>query len=100
MMVAGSFGLQQFSNLRLAFRKRQKYVLYTRTYTPCRYQYYKKQPVTPEEMKKYGVNMKKRQEVTLETEYDKVKNVDIDNWENKRGPRPWEEEGQTTAAKH
>ncbi|KAI8044574.1 cytochrome c oxidase assembly protein COX16 homolog, mitochondrial [Drosophila gunungcola] len=80
MMVAGSFGLQQFSNLR--------------------YQYTKKQPVTPEEMKKYGVNMKNRQEVTLESEYDKVKSVDIDHWENKRGPRPWEEEGQPSTAKH
>ncbi|XP_001359901.2 cytochrome c oxidase assembly protein COX16 homolog, mitochondrial [Drosophila miranda] len=80
MMVAGSFGLQQFSNLR--------------------YQYSKKQPVTPDEMKKYGVNMKKRQEVTLETEYDKVRAVNIDEWENKRGPRPWEEEGLSSPAKH
>ncbi|EDV92601.1 GH18745 [Drosophila grimshawi] len=82
MMIGGSFGLQQFSNLR--------------------YQYAKKQPVSPEEMKKYGVNMKKRQEVTLETEYDKVKIIDIDHWENKRGPRPWEEEelAATSAAKH
>lgn len=47
--------------------------------------------------------MKKRQEVTLETEYDKVKNLDIENWSNIRGPRPWEEEElatSTTAAKH
>jgi len=56
--------------------------------------------VTPEEMKKYGVSMKDRQEVTLESEYDKVKSVDIENWENKRGPRPWEEENQPSAAKH
>lgn len=54
-------------------------------------------------MKKYGVNMKKRQEVTLETEYDKVKSIDIENWTNIRGPRPWEEEElatSATAAKH
>ncbi|KAH8399113.1 hypothetical protein KR215_002425 [Drosophila sulfurigaster] len=82
MMVAGSFGLQQFSNLR--------------------YQYAKKQPVSPEEMKKFGVNMKKRDEVTLETEYDKVKSIDIENWSNKRGPRPWEEGNVINAspAKH
>ncbi|KAH8311290.1 hypothetical protein KR044_005457 [Drosophila immigrans] len=79
MMVAGSFGLQQFSSLR--------------------YQYAKKQPVSPEEMKKFGVQMKKRDEVTLETEYDKVKSIDIENWSNKRGPRPWEEEGVATATK-
>ncbi|XP_017858904.1 PREDICTED: cytochrome c oxidase assembly protein COX16 homolog, mitochondrial [Drosophila arizonae] len=76
MIVGGSFGLQQFSNLR--------------------YQYSKMQPVTPEEMKKFGVTMKKRQEVTLESEYDKVKGIDIENWSNKRGPRPWEEEGLAT----
>lgn len=35
--------------------------------------------------------MKKPEEVTLESEYEKVKTLDIDNWENKRGPRPWEE---------
>lgn len=51
-------------------------------------------------MKKYGVSMKKRQEVTLETEYDKIQSVDIEHWENKRGPRPWEEEGLATPAKH
>lgn len=64
----------------------------TYVFVACRYQYSKMQPVSPEEMKKYGVSMKKRQEVTLETEYDKVKGIDIDNWSNKRGPRPWEEE--------
>lgn len=35
--------------------------------------------------------MKKTGEVTLETEFEKVKNIDIDNWEQVRGPRPWEE---------
>lgn len=30
-------------------------------------------------------------EITLETEYEKLKELDIDNWEQKRGPRPWEE---------
>lgn len=49
-------------------------------------------------MKKFGVTMKKRQEVTLEKEYDKVKGIDIDNWSNKRGPRPWEEEELAMAA--
>lgn len=43
-------------------------------------------------MKKFGVNMKKHTEVTLESEYEKIKGIDIDNWEQKRGPRPWEEE--------
>ena len=45
-----------------------------------------------EETKKYGVKLKKRGEVTMEKEYEKMKTVDIDNWENIRGPRPWEED--------
>lgn len=35
--------------------------------------------------------MKKPGEVTLESEYEKIKQLDIDNWEQIRGPRPWEE---------
>lgn len=35
---------------------------------------------------------KAKQDVTLEEVYEKVKNMDIDNWEQVRGPRPWEEE--------
>ncbi|CAD7092594.1 unnamed protein product [Hermetia illucens] len=72
LIVGGSFGLKHFTSLR--------------------YEYSKKQPVDPEEMKKFGVNMKKHTEVTLESEYEKIKGIDIDNWEQKRGPRPWEEE--------
>lgn len=34
---------------------------------------------------------KSNDEITLEDEYEKVKQMDIDNWEQKRGPRPWEE---------
>lgn len=41
--------------------------------------------------------MKKPEEVTLETEYAKVKDIDIESWENIRGPRPWED--GTTPAK-
>ena len=71
LLLAGSFGLQQFSQLR--------------------YTYSKKKLITPEEAEKMGVKMKKPGEVTLETEFEKVRNIDIENWENKRGPRPWEE---------
>lgn len=35
--------------------------------------------------------MKPPEEVTIEAEYEKLKKIDIDNWENVRGPRPWEE---------
>lgn len=79
-----------------------------------RYQYSKKVSIKPEDLDKIGVKMKEPQEVTLETEYEKVKQIDIDDWEMVRGekscfvvlgsagdanvfvflsvgPRPWEE---------
>lgn len=55
-----------------------------------RFKYFRNTFVTPEEMAKHGIAMKKRGEVTLESEYEKIKNMDIDNWTNIRGPRPWE----------
>jgi len=75
MIVGGSFGLKEFTSLRYQFRKVS--------------------PVNPEEAKKFGVEMKKPGEVTLETEYEKLKNLDIDHWEQVRGPRPWEEKTET-----
>lgn len=32
---------------------------------------------------------------TIEAEYEEyMKTVDLDNWQNKRGPRPWEDDNQ------
>lgn len=42
-------------------------------------------------MADHGIKMKGKGEVTIDTEYEKVKKIDIDHWEQKRGPRPWEE---------
>ncbi|TMW52284.1 hypothetical protein DOY81_002617 [Sarcophaga bullata] len=75
LMVAGSFGLQEFTRLR--------------------YQFSKQQTLTPEEMEEVGVAMKKPEEVTIEKVYEKVKEMNLDDWENKRGPRPWEENFNT-----
>lgn len=36
--------------------------------------------------------LKVKQDVTIEDEYENVKNMDIENWEQVRGPRPWEEQ--------
>lgn len=58
---------------------------------PFRFKYFRNADVSAEDMAKYGVTMKKKGEVTLETEFDKVEKIDIDNWTNIRGPRPWEE---------
>ncbi|EFA05396.1 cytochrome c oxidase assembly protein COX16 homolog, mitochondrial [Tribolium castaneum] len=74
VVLGGSFGLREFAQLR--------------------YQFSRVSSVKPEEMKKLGIEMKKPGEVTLESEYEKIKKIDIDNWEQVRGPRPWEE--QTT----
>ncbi|XP_058118634.1 cytochrome c oxidase assembly protein COX16 homolog, mitochondrial [Anopheles ziemanni] len=76
LMVGGSFGLQQFAQLRYTFSK--------------------KGSLTRQEAEKYGINMKRTEEVTLEGEYEKIKQLDIDQWENVRGPRPWEETSPPT----
>lgn len=58
----------------------------------CRYKYRKVSSGTDEELQEMYAKMKKTSDqITLEEEYEKVKQMDIDNWEQKRGPRPWEE---------
>lgn len=41
----------------------------------CRYQYSTRGVLIPEEVAKLGIEMKKPGEVTLESEYEKIKNV-------------------------
>ncbi|KAK9507051.1 hypothetical protein O3M35_008876 [Rhynocoris fuscipes] len=72
LVVGGLFGLREFTGLR--------------------YKYGKKPALRPEELEDKGIEMKKPGEVTLETEFNKLVTLDIDNWENIRGPRPWEKE--------
>uniref|UniRef100_A0A1B0AM31 Uncharacterized protein n=1 Tax=Glossina palpalis gambiensis TaxID=67801 RepID=A0A1B0AM31_9MUSC len=38
-------------------------------------------------------NMRKPEDVTIEREFEKIKKLDIENWENVRGQRPWKENG-------
>ncbi|KAK6479261.1 cytochrome c oxidase assembly protein COX16-like protein [Huso huso] len=35
-----------------------------------------------------------KQKVTLETEYEKLKELNLEDWRNIRGPRPWEDSRQ------
>nr|CAI5829804.1 unnamed protein product [Callosobruchus analis] len=35
--------------------------------------------------------MKKPGEVTLESKFERINNLDIENWEQVRGPRQWDE---------
>lgn len=46
-------------------------------------------------MEEFGIEMKKPEEVTIDKVYEKVKTLNLDDWENKRGPRPWEENFNT-----
>lgn len=52
---------------------------------------YSQSSVSPKEMTELN-KVKVKQDVTIEDAYEKVKTMDIDNWEQVRGPRPWEEE--------
>lgn len=38
------------------------------------------------------MGLHRENEVTLENAYEDIQKLDIDNWENKRGPRPWEDQ--------
>lgn len=72
LLVGGSFGLEKFAQLRYVFRK----TLF----------------LTPEKAKELGIEMRSgADKPTLDTEYEKLKQMNIENWENVRGPRPWEE---------
>ncbi|XP_065334213.1 cytochrome c oxidase assembly protein COX16 homolog, mitochondrial [Cloeon dipterum] len=72
LVLGGSFGLKEFAQIRYKFSKKEAF--------------------KPEEVKEMGCKkpVKSVGEVTVETEFEKIKKIDIDHWENKRGPRPWE----------
>lgn len=58
-----------------------------------RYKYRKVTEASKEDLAELEKRMvRKPQDVTLESEYEKLKEMDIDNWEQVRGPRPWDEE--------
>ena len=71
LLVVGSFGLSEFSALVIERRDKNNRMLST------------------EEARAFQGPKK---EFDIEEEYDKtMKKLDIEHWENKRGPRPWEE---------
>uniref|UniRef100_A0A1X7VK45 Cytochrome c oxidase assembly protein COX16 homolog, mitochondrial n=1 Tax=Amphimedon queenslandica TaxID=400682 RepID=A0A1X7VK45_AMPQE len=70
-LVAGSYGLTQFTSIRI--KKRDE----------------KNRMLTAEETLSF---QKAKKVVVVEEEYEQLmESLDINNWENKRGPRPWEE---------
>ncbi|XP_061599013.1 cytochrome c oxidase assembly protein COX16 homolog, mitochondrial [Cololabis saira] len=69
LVVGGSFGLREFTQIRYdaqKIRKRLDPALEARVDT-------------------------ERQSVILEEEYEKMKQSNLDEWRNIRGPRPWED---------
>lgn len=60
--------------------------------TVSRYQFKGTTSLSVREFEKHGIEKKNAKDITLESEYKKLQELDIDNWENKRGPRPWEED--------
>ncbi|XP_051252040.1 cytochrome c oxidase assembly protein COX16 homolog, mitochondrial [Dicentrarchus labrax] len=69
LVVGGSFGLREFTQIRYdAQRIRKK--------------------LDPSLEAKVNVQ---KQSVILEEEYEKIKEVNLDEWKNIRGPRPWED---------
>lgn len=95
-----------FSNLKIKFRSNRKFVklglplvvlvvggsFYLEQFSKIRYKFGRQQSLLhPDELKKQGLETKKREEITLEAEYEKLKSVNIDNWEQVRIPRPWDE---------
>ncbi|KAM3853025.1 cytochrome c oxidase assembly protein COX16 homolog, mitochondrial-like isoform 2-T2 [Vipera latastei] len=67
LIVGGSFGLREFAQIRYDIQKVRG----------------KMDPELEKRLKKSNV--------TLELEYEKMKNASFDDWKNIRGPRPWEE---------
>ncbi|KAM6969240.1 cytochrome c oxidase assembly protein COX16 homolog, mitochondrial [Tautogolabrus adspersus] len=69
LVVGGSFGLREFTQIRYdAQRIRKK--------------------LDPSLEAKVKVE---KQSVILEEEYEKMKELNLDEWKNIRGPRPWED---------
>lgn len=69
LVVGGSFGLREFTQIRYdAQRIRKK--------------------LDPSLEAKVNVQ---RQSAILEEEYEKIKELNLEEWKNIRGPRPWED---------
>lgn len=69
LVVGGSFGLQEFTQIRYDSQKIRK-------------------RLDPSLEAKVNIQ---RQPVILEEEYEKLKETNLDEWKNIRGPRPWED---------
>ncbi|XP_041809160.1 cytochrome c oxidase assembly protein COX16 homolog, mitochondrial [Chelmon rostratus] len=69
LIVGGSFGLREFTEIRCDAQKHRR-------------------KLDPSLEAKVNVQ---RQSVILEDEYEKMKQLNLEEWKNIRGPRPWED---------
>ncbi|XP_060889167.1 cytochrome c oxidase assembly protein COX16 homolog, mitochondrial [Labrus bergylta] len=69
LVVGGSFGLREFTQLRYDEQRIRK-------------------KLDPSLEAKVNVE---KQSVILEEEYEKMKELNLEEWKNIRGPRPWED---------
>ncbi|XP_061700406.1 cytochrome c oxidase assembly protein COX16 homolog, mitochondrial [Syngnathoides biaculeatus] len=69
LVVGGSFGLREFTQIRYDAQKIRR----------------KLDPSLEARV------TQQRQSEILEQEYEKMKNANLDEWRNIRGPRPWED---------
>nr|XP_046269025.1 cytochrome c oxidase assembly protein COX16 homolog, mitochondrial isoform X2 [Scatophagus argus] len=69
LIIGGSFGLREFTEIRYDAQKLKR----------------KLHPSLEAQVKI------EKQSVILEEEYEKMKELNLDDWKNIRGPRPWED---------
>ncbi|KAG7229166.1 hypothetical protein INR49_013109 [Caranx melampygus] len=69
LVVGGSFGLREFTQIRYDSQKIRR-------------------KLDPSLESKVNIE---KQSVMLEEEYTKIKELNLDEWRNIRGPRPWED---------
>ncbi|XP_076628568.1 cytochrome c oxidase assembly protein COX16 homolog l(3)neo43 isoform X1 [Colletes latitarsis] len=74
LVIGGSFLIREFTAIKYKYRKISSYEI-------------------KKEFDKKGIKM--NEILPLETEYENLKKLDIDNWSNVRIPRPWEETENT-----
>ncbi|XP_069093246.1 cytochrome c oxidase assembly protein COX16 homolog, mitochondrial isoform X1 [Pleurodeles waltl] len=67
LIIGGSFGLREFTQIRYDAQKLRG----------------KLDPALEEKVRKKSVS--------IESEYDKLRDSSFNDWQNIRGPRPWEE---------
>ncbi|XP_043929901.1 cytochrome c oxidase assembly protein COX16 homolog, mitochondrial [Protopterus annectens] len=72
LVIGGSFGLREFTKIRYDAQKIKK----------------KLDPALEARIEN------KKEVVSLEYQYKKIEEVNVDDWKNIRGPRPWEDSKQ------